>query len=263
LIKLAANLTTMFQEYDSLDERCRMAAACGFKAVEILNPYDHTPLALSDYLTAAGLQMILLNIQPGLAGETGTAALTGRQDDFALAMDTALEYANTIGVDMIHVLAGRSTDLVDTSERCFVDNLKWAADKAAKADITLNLEPLNTFDVPGYLHSRVDETAELIEKIGQPNVRIQFDVYHLQKMQGNLVDLFHEYQELISHVQFSSVPGRHEPEYGEVNTHFVLNALEQCGYTGWIGCEYWPKDGTLDGLKWAEAYGISAGTSPI
>jgi len=250
----------MFQEYDSLNERCQMAAACGFKAVEILNPYHHTSRALSDYLTTAGLQLILLNIQPGLKGETGTAALPGRQNDFAAEMNSALEYANTIGVDMIHVLAGRATDSSDTSESCFVDNLKWAADKAAKSDITLNLEPLNTFDVPGYLHNRVEETAELIEKIGQPNVKIQFDLYHLQRMQGNLIDLFREYHGLISHVQISSVPGRHEPDYGEVNTHFVLNALEECGYAGWVGCEYWPKNGTLNGLKWAEAYGISPGT---
>lgn len=258
MIKLAANLTTMFQEQSALADRGRAASRCGFRAVEILNPYDHDAQDIRRWLDEYQLTMILLNINPGQGGEAGTAAIPGRESHFRESMQQAIAYASVTNVPMIHVLAGRSTDTVHTKESLFIDHLKWAADEAAQHQVTLNLEPLNKFDVPDYLHSTTEQTAELIRRINRENVGMQFDFYHLQRMQGDLARAFRDHQSIISHVQLSSVPGRHEPQHGEVNAHFLLDEIDSMGYSGWVGCEYWPKAGTLEGLHWAERYGIKA-----
>ncbi len=253
--KFAANLTTMFQEMP-FEARFAAASEAGFKAVEILAPYAWDIDALNALLANHDLKLLLINISPGAPGQTGTAALPGSQQDFQDSFSEALRYASATGAGMIHVLAGRSDASVRADTQVFVENLQWAATEAAGANIQLLLEPLNNRDVPGYLHSYLADTAALISEIDRDNVKLQFDFYHQQIMEGNLTDNIARYLGMIGHVQFSSVPGRHEPQYGEVNVGFLCEYLDDLGYTGWIGCEYVAKHGTSEGLSWGAPFGI-------
>lgn len=255
--KFAANLTTMFAEMP-FQERFSAAHECGFEAVEILAPYSFEIPELEKLLQENQLELLLINISPGPSGETGLAALPGREQEFKETFDEALNYATGLGARMIHTLAGRSTEDVTASPETFVNNLKWAAELAHKSNINLMLEPLNNVDVPGYLHSHLSKTRELIEAIGADNVRLQFDFYHQQIMEGNLASNLKENLDVIGHVQFSSVPGRHEPQYGEVNVSYLCDYLDELGYEGFIGCEYSAKTDTKEGLSWAHGYGICA-----
>ena len=253
--RLAANITTMYQELP-VAERCDAAARHGFQAVEFLSPYDFSPQEIIHWLETAGLKLLLININPGENGEAGTAALPGREAFFKQSFKQALDYASSLHAPMIHVLAGRETAEQPLSRTLFIEQIREAADLADRQGITLNLEPLNSKDVPGYLHSQSVATTDLLQAIGRDNVKMQFDFYHLQIMEGNLAASLSRYLPLISHVQFSSVPGRHEPQYGEVNVAHLLDYLDEIGYGGWVGCEYWPKAGTEAGLGWAAEYGI-------
>jgi len=251
----------MFQEYE-IPDRFPAARDCGFIAVEFLSPYAFSVDEVRQMLLDAGLNLILLNISPGEEGEVGTAALPGREAFFQNSFQQALTYATGLGAPMIHVLAGKNAGQARTSEALFIDNIRWAADLALEHQINILLEPLNTQDVSGYLHSLSDQTAELIEKINRSNVKMQFDFYHLQIMEGNLAAGLSRHFDKLGHVQFSSVPGRHEPQFGEVNVHHLFQHLDEIGYTGWIGCEYWAKHGTVTGLTWGAAYGIG-GSEPL
>ena len=257
--KFAANLTLMFNELEPPD---RFAAArdAGFTAVEYLNPFEHDIKDIKYWLRESGLEMILLNTQMGDAhrGERGLAALPGREKDFRVIFDQALEYASALGVSMIHVMAGvvSESEEHDEYERTFVENLRLVAPLARERNIRLMIEPLNTVDMPDYLHSRSSDTRRLIEAIDADNVQMQFDFYHLQIMEGNLSYGLQRHLDVIGHVQFSSVPGRNEPQYGEVNHRYLFALLDEIGYTGWVGCEYRPKTTTLEGLEWGEPYGL-------
>lgn len=255
--KFAANLTTMFRELP-FPERFSAAKACGFDSVEILSPYEYDTRTLKAWLNEQQLRLLLINISPGGEGETGIAALPGREQDFQQTFEQALDYAIALEAAMIHVLAGRSEGNTVASTQTFVENLQWAAPKAATAGIRLMLEPLNSVDVPGYLHSHLSKTRELIEQVGHDNIQLQFDFYHQQIMEGNLAGNLKANLDIIGHVQFSSVPGRHEPQYGEVNVPFLCDYLDELGYAGYIGCEYSAKTDTREGLSWAHAYGICA-----
>ena len=245
--KFAANVTTMFQELP-MHERMQAAVKCGFKAVEFLFPYDWSPDEISRWQGRNDLEIILINTSPG---ET---ALADRQADFRQSFHNTLTYAETLGVPMIHLMAGRATDQTQISETLFIENVQWAAELAA--DKTILLEPLNNIDMPGYLHTSSEHTSRLIDAIGHPNVKMQFDFYHMQVMEGHLVRSLETYRDQIGHIQFSSMPGRHEPQHGEVNVDYLFNWLDSAGYDGWVGCEYTPRDGTVEGLSWAKRWGI-------
>ena len=253
--RLAANISTMFGDMP-VPARFDLARRCRFEAVEFLAPYGHAIDDIRHWLHDTGLTLLLINISPGEAGETGTAALPGRETAFREAFDQALDYAMSLDVAMIHVLAGRAAGDIRPSRALFIEQIRRAADLAAARGITLNLEPLNTRDVPGYLYTRREETAALIAEIGRDNVRFQFDFYHQQIMDGDLAAGLTSLLPIISHVQLSSLPGRHEPQHGEVNVHYLLRHLDASGYRGWVGCEYWPRDDLLTGLEWAAPYGI-------
>jgi hydroxypyruvate isomerase len=257
--RFAANLTTMFPEWP-LIERFKAAADVGFTAVELLQPYPVPVADIAEQLKLQNLQLILINTPMGdvANGERGLAALPGREEDFRQAFAQSLEYAIRLKVPMIHVMAGVVPDGVSNSDCCdtFVRNLKQAAVDAASNDIQLLLEPLNTLDVPGYLYTSTAEARNIIERVGQPNVRLQYDFYHLQIMQGNLAAGVSNNLDIIGHIQFSSVPGRHEPQFGEVNLGFLFDFLDEVNYAGWVGCEYRPKESTLEGLSWASQYGL-------
>ena len=257
--RFAANLTTMFTELEPKD-RFLAAYNAGFDAVEYLAPYGHDISELRSLLQDAQLSMILLNtgIGDGQKGERGLAALPGRESDFESLFEQALTYASALQVEMIHVMAGVVPENSNATicENTFIANLKKVAPIAAREKIKLLIEPLNTQDVPGYLHTNSGHAARIISAVNEPNVRMQFDFYHLQIMEGNLGKNLENHWDSIGHIQFSSVPGRHEPQHGEVNLPFLFAKLDDMGYTGWIGCEYGPKHGTQDGLGWAAAYGI-------
>ena len=180
-----------------------------------------------------------------------------RQADFKDHFGQALEYALALDVPMIHVLAGVVSEHDrDEALSVLVENVRFAADRAAKNGIRILLEPLNSEDTPGYLLTRTDETRRCIEAVGRDNVRLQFDFYHRQIMEGNLARRLADNLDIIGHIQFSSVPGRHEPQHGEVNLPYLFDLCDTLGYDGWIGCEYRPKTTVLEGLTWGEPYGL-------
>jgi 2-dehydrotetronate isomerase len=260
--KFAANLSMMFPELEP-PERFLAARKAGFTAVEYLRPYEHSIEDVRHWLTEAGLELVLINSPMGnaSAGERGIAVLPGREADFRDSLDLALDYATALGAGMVHLMAGVVPEGVSAAEceRVFVGNLRKAAEVAGTRGVMLLLEPLNTRDVTGYLHTTTQQTCRLIEAAGSDNVFLQYDLYHMQIMQGDLVEGVRRHFDLIRHIQFSSVPGRNEPQHGEVNLPFVFRAIDELGYEGWIGCEYRPRGDTLEGLSWAAPYGIGPG----
>ena len=256
--RFAANISMMFPDLP-VAERMRAARDLGFTAVEFLSPYPDPAAEIRRWLDDAGLKMILLNTPPGDAagGERGLAGIPGRQADFRAHFEQALDYALSLDVPMIHVLAGVVADH-DRNDALsvLVENVRFAADRAAAHDIRILLEPLNSDDTPGYLLTRTDETRRCIEVIDRDNVRLQFDFYHRQIMEGNLARRLAENLDIIGHIQFSSVPGRHEPQHGEVNLPYLFELCDGLGYHGWIGCEYRPKTTAAEGLTWGEPYGL-------
>jgi hydroxypyruvate isomerase len=259
--RFAANLSLMFAELEPA-QRFAAARKAGFRGVEYLRPYAHAVSEVRSWLANAGLELVLINAPSGdaAAGERGLAALPGCEAAFRESFATAMTYATGLGARMVHVLAGVVPQGAEPGayERTFVANVRSAAQDAAHEGVAVLLEPLNTRDVPGYLHTRTAQTRRLIEAIGRENVRLQYDLYHMQIMQGDLVEGRRANLDITGHVQFSSVPGRHEPQYGEVNLPFVFDAIDALGYTGWVGCEYTPRGDTLAGLAWAKPYGIGA-----
>ncbi len=256
--KFAANITTMYQEMD-LPLRFKAAANDGFTAIELLNPYAHSTSEIRSWLDENGLELILINTRPGLSHDNtvGLAALPGREEDFRQIFSEARDYALALRVNMIHVLAGVVTNLdkedVATTLR---RNLRWAATELEGSNINIMLEPLNDQDVPGYIYTSSRTVADLIDELALTNIKLQYDLYHMQIMEGNLAKHLAQHLEKVGHVQFSSVPGRHEPQFGEVNVDRIFTQLDDLGYEGWIGCEYTAKNLTSEGLGWGHAYGL-------
>jgi hydroxypyruvate isomerase len=252
--RLAANLGHLFTER-SLLERISAAAAAGFTAVELQFPYDVAPSAVKAELEKHSLTQLGINTPQ--SPETGLAALPGREHDFEAAFKRALDYVTAIGGSAIHCMAGCvPIEQRPAADVVFVKNLSRAAEMAAKANIMLLIEPLNPRDRPGYFLSRVEHAADVVAKVGAPNVRIQFDFYHIQIVGGDLIKRFEKHFPAIGHVQIAAVPSRGEPDEGEVNYRAVLEAIDRLGYKGWVGCEYKPRTRTEDGLGWAKPYGV-------
>ena len=254
--RLAANLGLLFCERPLLD-RFGAAAAAGFRAVELLYPYEQAPAAVRAELARHGLTQLGINTPVGREGESGLAALPGREREWQEAFAHALDYAAEIGARSVHCLAGCvPPEKRPAAENVFVANLAHAAEAAAKAGINLLIEPLNPRDRPDYFVSRVEHAADVVRKVGAPNLRIQFDFYHVQIVSGDLIRRFTAHLPLIGHVQIASVPERREPDEGEVNYPEILTALDALGYAGFVGCEYRPRTRTEDGLAWARPYGV-------
>ncbi len=253
----AANVSTMFTEYEML-ERIQVAADCGFRAVECQFPYATPADQLAQVLDETDVRLVLLNAPLGhaAAGDRGLGAVEGREEEFAQAVDLAYRYAETTGCSQIHLMAGCPTDGAATER--FVHRLQWAADRVGPAGIDIMIEPMNRRDVPGYLLISSRQAERIIGATERNNVKLQFDTYHLQIEEGDLLASFERCFELTGHIQFSSLPGRHEPDGGEVDHFWLFDQFDRLGYTGWIGCEYRPRDSTLAGLGWAERYGIVA-----
>jgi hydroxypyruvate isomerase len=252
--RFAANLGHLFTERPLL-ERIGAAAAAGFAAVELQFPYDVAPGTVKAELARHGLTQLGVNTPQG--PEFGLAALPGRERDFDAAFKRALEYVVAIGGSAIHCMAGVvPPEQRPAAERVFIANMTRAAADAAKANITLLIEAINPRDRPNYFLRHVDHAADLVGKIGAPNVRVQFDFYHVQVSDGDLLKRFEKHFPVIGHVQIAAAPSRHEPDEGEVNYPAIFEAVDRLGYKGWIGCEYKPRTRTEDGLGWAKPYGV-------
>ncbi|MGH6931513.1 MAG: 2-oxo-tetronate isomerase [Dongiaceae bacterium] len=257
--KFAANLSWLFQELPFLD-RFGAAAKAGFCGVEVLFPYDTPAARLADQLSRHGLRQVLINAPPGdlSAGDHGLAALPGREAEFAKSLEAALTYATALDCPRIHVmaggvLAGRS---LDQQEETYVANLRRGAEAARRHSKTLLIEPLNRRDAPGYFLSTLEQARRVVELVDRDNVRLQFDLYHAQIMGGDLAERLRLFMPVTGHVQIAGVPGRHEPDQGEISYPYLFVLLDELGYDGWVGCEYRPRGATVAGLAWATPYGI-------
>ena len=255
--KLAANLSMMFNEVDFMT-RFRVAAEAGFKGVEYLFPYDYPAGDILAELEKHGLTQVLHNLPAGDwdTGERGIACLPDRVDEFKDGVIQGIEYATTLGCTQINCLAGVRPDNVDhdTAHDTLVDNLRFAAGELQKANISLLIEAINTRDIPGFYITTTDQAKSIINNVGSQNLRLQYDIYHMQIMEGDLIPTIEQNLDLIQHIQLADNPGRNEPGTGEINYPNVLSAVDSMGYNGWIGCEYKPKTTTIDGLVWASRY---------
>ena len=252
--RFAANLGYLFTERP-LIERFGAAAAAGFAAVELQFPYDVPAAAVKAELARHGL--IQLGVNTPQCPEFGLAALPGRERDWEAAFKRALDYVVAIGGRAIHCMAGCvPPQQRPAAETVFIKNLSLAAAAAAQANITLLIEPINPRDRPDYFLSRVEHAADIVGRVGAPNLRIQFDFYHVQIVGGDLITRFERHLPAVGHVQIAAVPTRGEPDEGEINYPAVFETIDCSGYAGWIGCEYKPRTRTEDGLGWARKYGV-------
>jgi hydroxypyruvate isomerase len=251
--KFAANLTMMFNEV-AFPQRFAAAAKAGFQAVEFLFPYEHAPQEVAQWLQENQLQNALFNLPPGdwAAGERGIAALPGREEEFRASVARALDYAQALGTQRLHVMAGLLPQGADRGRyrETYIENLRYAARELARHGRSLLIEPINPRDMPGYfLNSQADGHA-IRAAVGEPNLKVQMDFYHAQIVEGDLATTFKKYFDGIGHIQIASVPARNEPDDGEVNYRYLLGLLDELGYDGWVGCEYRPRGRTEDGLGW-------------
>jgi len=257
MTKLAANLSMMFTEVDFLD-RFDAAARAGFKGVEYLFPYDFPKEAIKERLERNGLTQVLFNMPAGdwAGGERGIAVLPDRVSEFQDGVGQAVEYAGVLGCKLINCLAGVAPEGIpdDRLGQTFIDNLKFAAPKLADAGLTLIVEAINVRDIPGFWLNYTAQARSILEEVGAANTGFQYDVYHMQVMEGNLAETIEKNLDIIRHFQLADNPGRHEPGTGEINYDFLLPLIDKLGYDGWVGCEYNPAGKTEDGLVWAAPY---------
>lgn len=254
--RFAANLTMLFNEVPFL-ERFEVAQRCGFGGVEYLFPYDFEAAELARRLRDNGLAQVLHNLPAGdwAAGERGIAILPERVAEFRAGVARAIDYASALGCEQVNCLAGIAPAGVapEVLHDTFVANLAYAADMLGKAGIRLLIEPVNTRDIPGFYLNRTAQAIGVIEQVGSDNLFLQYDIYHMQIMEGDLARTIQQHLPRIRHVQLADNPGRNEPGTGEINYPFLFGHLDALGYDGWIGCEYKPRAGTEAGLGWLTA----------
>lgn len=259
--KFAANLTMLFNEVE-FPNRFRAAADCGFKAVEYLFPYARTKEELAAWQAEHDLSLALINMPGGdwEGGERGLTCLPGRTGEFEDAIGQAIDYAIALNCPLIHAVAGLAPQsgcerapFEDTYRR----NLAYAADAAAAKGVTITVEPINgRRDLPGFFLQTSAQAMDILEDIEHPNLRLQFDAYHVQIMEGDLSHRLRTCLPRISHIQIANPPDRREPDVGEINYPYFFAELDALGYEGYVGCEYKPKAGTAAGLGWGAAYGL-------
>ncbi|PWR20335.1 2-oxo-tetronate isomerase [Zavarzinia aquatilis] len=256
--RFAANLSLMFGEWSFLD-RFAAAADAGFPAVEFLFPYDHAPEAIADRLARNGLELALFNLPPGdwAAGERGLAALPDRFDDLKAGIERAIPYAEATGARRLHLMAGLADRGAAEARAAYRRAVLHAAEMLDARGIELLIEPINRRSMPGYFLDDFAFAEDLIRDLAQPNLRLQFDIYHRQILHGDVTMALRRLLPLIGHVQVASVPSRHEPDGEELNHPFLFDELDRMGYTGFVGCEYVPRAGTLAGLGWLRRSDLS------
>ena len=253
--RLAANLSMLFTEVAFLD-RFERAAKAGFRAVEFLFPYDHPAAEIKARLDANGLQLVLHNLPAGdwNGGERGIGCLPDRTSEFRSGVARAVEYATALGVPQLNCLAGKAPPTVgaEVLRRTFVENLRFATAELERAGLRLLIEPINVFDIPGFYLNRTEQAIAILDEVAADNAFVQYDIYHAQRMEGELAATLARCLLRIGHVQLADNPGRHEPGSGEINYEFLFAHLDRLGYTGWVGCEYKPATSTEAGLGWRQ-----------
>lgn len=256
--RFSANLGFLFADRP-YPERVRAAARAGFPAVEMHWPYDVPPAEIVEALRQTGVAMLGLNTPRGNvgAGEFGLGAVPGREQEFHAGIEMCLDYAKAIGATALHCMAGTLVGEAEAAEETFIANLRLAADRAAAANVMLLVEPINHRDIPNYFLNRIEQAASILERVARTNVRIMFDCYHTQVTQGDLTRRLLDHWPLVGHVQIAAAPSRAEPDEGEIAYGAVFAALDRLGYGGWIGCEYRPRGGTDEGLRWTGSLGVS------
>ena len=251
--RFAANLTMLFNEVPFLD-RFERAAHAGFDAVEFLFPYEFPVAEIKSRLVANRLQLVLHNLPAGDwdGGERGIACLPDRVDEFRASVAQAISYGTVLGVPQINCLAGKTPAGVSDAvvRKTFVENLRFAAAALKEAGIKLLIEPINFYDIPGFYLNRSAQGLAIIDEVGSDNLFLQYDIYHAQRMEGELIATMTKQLARIAHIQLADNPGRNEPGTGEINYERVFAALDAIGYPGWIGCEYKPATSTEAGLGW-------------
>lgn len=253
----AANLTMMFNEVDFLD-RFKAASDAGFKGVEYLFPYSFEADMLAERLAHNGLVQVLHNLPAGDwgAGERGIGCLPDRVGEFQDGVGRAIEYARALGCPRVNCLAGIAPAGADPARMTdtFVTNLRFAAGQLAAAGIQLLIEPINTRDIPGFFLTGTNQANLIVDAVGSDNLALQYDIYHMQIMEGDLASTIQGNLARIAHMQLADNPGRHEPGTGEINYPFLFDFIDRIGYGGWIGCEYKPAAATTEGLAWIAPY---------
>jgi hydroxypyruvate isomerase len=253
--RFAANLSFLFTELEFLD-RFRAAADAGFKGVEFMFPYAYKAQDIKARLDENGLELVLFNLPPGHwdKGERGFAALPNRANEYASAVDLALRYAEALECKRLHVMAGLEQH--GAQRDLYVSNIRLAALWAQGSGIDILIEPINTRDIPGYFLSHTETAREIIAEVGEPNVGLQFDLYHRHTMEGGVEEAIAEFKDITRHYQCASPPDRGEPDKGELDYARIFDLIDATGYRGWIGCEYKPRGKTAEGLGWFEKYAI-------
>jgi hydroxypyruvate isomerase len=248
-----ANLTMLFNEHPFLD-RFDAAARAGFRGVEYLGPYDQAKGDIAARLRDNGLTQVLFNLPMGdwSKGDRGIACQPDRVGEFREGVDKAIDYAHALDCKMVNCLAGIAPPGVENADirRTLVDNLRFASEKLRDAGILLIVEPVNRYDMPGFYLNHSAQTLGVIDETGSNNIKLQYDIYHMQRMEGELAATIEKHFARIAHIQIAANPGRNEPDAGEINYPFLYDRLDRLGYAGWIGAEYRPKGRTEDGLGW-------------
>lgn len=270
--RFAANLHYLFNEHP-FEDRFAAAAAAGFRGVEAQVPYDWPAANLAARLEANGLEMVLVDTPQGNwdAGERGLAALPGREAEFRDGISRTIEYAGILHAGCAHVIAGTVPEGADRTamQRTYLANLAYAAEALAPHGIAAVIEPINplmgvvrageqytTYGMRGFYLTSTVQALAAIEAVGHPNLHLHLDLYHMQLTEGRLSDTLRENIDRVRHLQVAGVPGRNEPDGGEINYPFLFDLIDELGFTGWVGCEYRPRARTLEGLGWAARYGI-------
>jgi hydroxypyruvate isomerase len=253
--KFAANLSMLFTEVEFLD-RFAAAARAGFQGVEYLFPYDYPAETLKARLDDNGLTQVLFNLPAGdwAAGERGIACHPDRVEEFREGVERAIAYARVLGNIQVNCLAGIKPQGVsdDEARQTLIENLRFAAGKFADAGILLIAEPINTRDIPGFFLNRTEQALAIFDEVGSDNLKLQYDIYHMQIMEGDLAPTIEKHLARIAHVQIADNPGRHEPGSGEIHYPFLFAHLDRLGYRGWVGAEYKPAATTEEGLGWLD-----------
>ena len=255
--RFAANLSMLFTELPFLD-RFKAAAGAGFDAVEFMFPYEFKASDIAAALKDNGLDLVLHNLPAGdwAAGDRGMACDPGRSQEFRDGVEKAIDYAHALGCPKLNCLAGKLPGGV-TPERArgvLVENLRYAAEKLATATVGLLLEPVNSRTIPGFFVDRPSLGFAIVSEVGSPNLKVQYDIFHAQVMEGDLANTMEREWANIGHIQIADNPGRHEPGTGEINYPFLFKRIDELGYTGAIGCEYIPATTTTAGLAWLRPY---------
>lgn len=255
--KFSANLTMLFNEVEFLN-RFGAAAKAGFRAVEFLLPYAHEKTQLIDVVQKDNLQVVLFNMPAGdwSAGDRGMACDPARAGEYQEGVGTAIDYALALGCKQIHCMAGLKPRGVSEEKMrdAYIASLQFAGRELAKHGMKLLIEAINTRDMPGYYLISSRQAFDIMHYANVPNLSFQYDIYHLQIMEGDLAPTIEKHLAKIGHIQLADTPGRHEPGTGEINYNFLLPHLDKIGYRGWIGCEYRPATTTEAGLGWLKPY---------